>query len=137
MIRLIIPQVGQMAKLIHTPLQCYQLADYLNTRLRFTLPDVHQDLSNEYQLLNDSSNSLVLSVIKKAEERPGYVFRWYNALDQKDINHVDISFAQKIRYAELIDLKEDKINNLEIVDNGVVLSNIGPDKFVTLYVEFE
>ncbi len=34
-------------------------------------------------------------------------------------------------------LKEDKINNLEIVDNGVVLSNIGPDKFVTLYVEFE
>lgn len=130
-------QVGQKAKLIHTPLQCYQLADYLNTRLRFTLPDVHQDLSNEYQLLNDSSNSLVLSVIKKAEERPGYVFRWYNALDQKDINHVDISFAQKIRYAELIDLKEDKINNLEIVDNGVVLSNIGPDKFVTLYVEFE
>ena len=61
----------------------------------------------------------------------------YANIPLSSIEYERCDCKQSKDYWNEIDLKEEKMNDLEIVDNGVVLSNIGPDKFVTLYVEFE
>lgn len=114
--------------------QIYQYADYLNTRLRFTQFDVEKVLDVESELFSINSDG-VLSVVKKAEERSGYILRIYNGQHKQNISP-EITFNKQPSLVELVDLKEDTKERLIEVNEKVLLTNLGHNKFVTLYVEF-
>ena len=113
--------------------QVYQYSDYLNTRLRFTQFDVEKNLPVEYSLFNIAGTG-ILSLVKKAEKRDGYIIRIYNG-DYKRDNQVTITFEKTPRHVELVDLKEEFKDNLS--NEQIVLPKLEHNKFVTLYVELE
>ena len=125
--------VEQLAKQAVTPIEVYQYAEFLNSRLIFTLGDVEQTLPATFSLLEIEGN-LTLSILKKAENRPGYILRLYNGLLEKD-GHATIKFNQTIKVAEKVDLKEKTKEPLPINNDTIELESIGHAKFVTLYVE--
>lgn len=125
--------VAQLAKQAVTPIEVYQYAEFLNSRLIFTLGDVEQTLPASFSLLSITGN-LTLSVLKKAEDRPGYILRLYNGLLEEDGRAV-ITFKHPIKIAEKVDLKEKTKEPLSINNDTIELENIGHAKFVTLYVE--
>ena len=125
--------VAQLAKQAVTPIEVYQYAEFLNSRLIFTLGDVEQTLPASFSLLSITGN-LTLSVLKKAEDRPGYILRLYNGLLEEE-GRAAISFKHPIKTAEKVDLKEKTKEPLSINNDTIELENIGHAKFVTLYVE--
>lgn len=125
--------VAQLAKQAVTPIEVYQYAEFLNSRLIFTLGDVEQTLPASFSLLSITGN-LTLSVLKKAENRPGYILRLYNGLLEEE-GRAAISFKHPIKTAEKVDLKEKTKEPLSINNDTIELENIGHAKFVTLYVE--
>ena len=62
------------AKKATSPLQVYQYAEFLNSRLIFTLGDEPKELPTHYSLF-EIKGDLTLSIVKKAENRPGYIIR--------------------------------------------------------------
>lgn len=127
--------VAELAKQILSPVQVYQIADFLNSRLIFTLSDVDKTLPVTFSML-ETSGDLILSVIKKAEERPGYILRFYNG-KYKQISHSTIKFKHKIKLAEKVNLQEHCLDNLDIFNNSIEIKGIDHAKFVTIYIEFE
>lgn len=125
--------VAQLAKQAVTPIELYQYAEFLNSRLIFTLGDVEPTLPAEFSFFEITGN-LTLSVLKKAEDRPGYIIRLYNGLLIED-GHATITFKHEIKIAEKVDLKEKTKESLLIINDTIELENIGHAKFVTLYVE--
>lgn len=125
--------VAQLAKQAVTPIEVYQYAEFLNSRLIFTLGDVEQTLPASFNLLSITGN-LTLSVLKKAEDRPGYILRLYNGLLEEE-GRAAITFKHPIKTAEKVDLKEKTKEPLSINNDTIELENIGHAKFVTLYVE--
>ncbi|MTB64752.1 mannosylglycerate hydrolase [Streptococcus sp. zg-86] len=114
--------------------QVYQYSDYLNTRLRFTQFPVKKYLAVEHSLFQLKGTAL-LSVVKKAEERPGYIIRVYNG-DYKQMSQLDIEFVQKPTVLEIVNLKEDKKEEIILTDTTLRLPALAHNKFITLYVEF-
>ncbi|HGD7092168.1 TPA: mannosylglycerate hydrolase [Enterococcus faecium] len=125
--------VAQLAKQAVTPIELYQYAEFLNSRLIFTLGDVEPTLPAEFSLFEITGN-LTLSVLKKAEDRPGYIIRLYNGLFIEE-GYATITFKHEIKIAEKVDLKEKTKEPLPIINDTIELENIGHAKFVTLYVE--
>lgn len=128
-------KVANVVKQALTPVQVYQLADFLNSRLIFTLisDDVPQTLPVSYSLF-DTTGELTLSVVKKAEEREGIIIRLYNGNMQKVLSE-KLTFFRDVRCAELVDLKEETKVPLKVEDGEVVIEGVGHSKFVTVYVE--
>ncbi|MBF0779056.1 mannosylglycerate hydrolase [Streptococcus cuniculi] len=114
--------------------QVYQYSDYLNTRLRFTQFPVEKNLDTEYTLFQLTGNAS-LSIVKKAEERPGYIFRVYNG-DYHQSSQASVTFTVAPSFVELVDLKEERKEDLPVVDKTVTLLELSHNKFMTLYVEF-
>lgn len=127
--------VAELAKQILSPIQVYQTADFLNSRLIFTLSDVNKTLPVNYSLLQ-TEGSLIFSVIKKAEERPGYILRFYNGKYKQPCNEI-IQFTHKVTIAERVNLHEEYQEKLNIVNNCIELNKIEHGKFITIYVEFD
>ncbi|MGP5429096.1 mannosylglycerate hydrolase [Enterococcus malodoratus] len=125
--------VVQLAKQAVTPIEVYQYAEFLNSRLIFTLGDVEKTLPANFSHFEIEGN-LTLSVLKKAEDRPGYILRLYNGL-LKENGRAKITFNHAIKAAEKVDLKEETKEPLSIINDTIELENIGHAKFVTLYVE--
>lgn len=126
--------VGLIAKAYKTKLQIFEYAEFLNGRLIFPFNKVSRDLNQEFSLFN-TNNYLVLSTLKKADQRSGYVVRFYNA--SFNSKEDEIRFSKKPTRIELINLHENKITDLEIgKGNTVELPNIGHAKIVTLYYEY-
>lgn len=115
-------------------IQIYQYAEYLNTRLRFTQSPVPKELSSEYSLFTLSGNHN-LSIVKKAENRPGLIFRFYNG-DYKEISEGGIEFTKCPKHVEFVNLKEDVREKVAITNSKMKLPDLGHNKFITLYVEF-
>lgn len=126
--------VSVVAHAANTPIQVYEIAEFLNTRLRFTLSDVEKSLPTSFSLLS-TTGKLTLSVVKKAEERDGMIIRFYNGHLHETLNEV-ITFNRPVKHVETVDLKEETKKVLPIAQNKVELQNIGHSKFVTIYVEF-
>ncbi|MGM0173037.1 mannosylglycerate hydrolase [Enterococcus sp. DIV0800] len=125
--------VAQLAKQAVTPIEVYQYAEFLNSRLIFTLGEVAKTLPASFSLFEINGN-LTLSVLKKAEDRPGYILRLYNGLLNED-GQAAIKFSHALLSAEKVDLKEKTKEPLPINNDTIELENIGHAKFVTLYVE--
>lgn len=126
--------VAEIAKQAVTPVQVYQTAEFLNSRLIFTLATVAKTLPTSYSLLT-TDGQLILSVIKKAEERPGVILRFYNGNLQL-MQSETIQFNQPVSLVEKVNLNEEAIEKLSINNNSVRIENLSHAKFVTLYVEF-
>ena len=126
-------KVANVAKDALSPVQVYQLAEFLNSRLIFTLSDVPKTLPISYGLFETTGN-LVLSVVKKAEEREGIIIRLYNGNMQKVLSE-KLTFFRDVKCAELVDLKEEMKMKLKVEDGQVVIEGVGHSKFVNVYVE--
>lgn len=124
---------ANVAKKAVTPIQLYQYAEFLNTRLIFTLGDEPQTLPTSFSLA-EITGDLTLSVVKKAENRDGSIVRLYNGHLKEDAQ-ASLHFNHPIKKVETVNLKEERIEELPISSNTVHLENVGHAKFITLYVE--
>ncbi|MGM0215999.1 mannosylglycerate hydrolase [Enterococcus sp. AZ109] len=125
--------IANVAKQAVTPLQLYQYAEFLNTRLIFTLGDEPQILPTSFSLA-EVTGDLTLSVVKKAEDREGYILRLYNGHLKEEVKAA-IYFNHSVKKVEKVTLKEERIEDLTVTNNTIYLENITHAKFVTLYVE--
>lgn len=114
-------------------IQIYQNAEYLNTRLRFTQYTVSKTLKPFYSLFSRNGDS-VLSIVKKAEKRPGYILRFYNG-NYKQISKGKIEFAKQPMVVEFVDLKEETKKKIDVTSSIIELPDLGHNKFITLYTE--
>ena len=112
----------------------YQDAAYLNTRLRFVQTKVERYLPQEYSMLKITSNA-ILSLVNKAEFKDGIIFRFFNGDYHKD-NEISLEFKQTPKLVQIVNLKDERINELPITNNTVTVSNLKHNKFITIYVEF-
>lgn len=128
-------EVANTAKIVNTRPLVYEYADFLNSRLIFTQSAVQKDLPTSDSLFK-TSGYLTLSVIKKAEERPGMIIRLYNGHLYGELDEV-ITFKHPVKFAEWVDLKEVTHSTLEVDHNAVKVPTLAHAKFGTLYIEFE
>lgn len=126
-------KVTQLTKQALTPIEVYQYAEFLNSRLIFTLGDVEKVLPASFSLF-EIKGSLTLSVLKKSEDRPGYIIRLYNGQLKED-GRATITFNHNVKLVEQVDLKENAKGTLSLNCGTVALEHIGHARFVTLYVE--
>lgn len=125
--------VANKAKKATSPLQVYQYAEFLNSRLIFTLGDEPKELPTHYSLF-EIKGDLTLSIVKKAENRPGYIIRLYNGHVSETLN-TEVVFNHPVQLVEQVNLKEKRKRELSISDQKVLLEDISHAKFITLYVE--
>ena len=116
-------------------LELYQYAEYLNTRLRFTQFDVEKYLPLSNSLF-ETTGDLVLSTVKKAENRDGLILRYYNGNYQTP-ETIKIKVNQAVKLAELVNLKEETKQDLSVSSDCIVIPEVGHAKFISLYIEFE
>lgn len=126
-------RVAELAKEATTPVQVYQWAEFLNTRLNFTLgkEEKHLPVNNS---LFEIEGDLSLSVIKKAEEKKGYIIRLYNGHLNEALDS-SIRFNHPIEFVSIVDLKEEIHESLEISEQKITIKQLGHSKFITLYIE--
>lgn len=126
-------KVAQVAKKYNTPLQAFEYAEFLNGRLLFPFNRVARDLPQSDSVLGTNGN-LIISTIKKADERPGWVIRLYNggfaAVEDS------LFFKKIVKHAELVDLRENCKEELMVKEDKVLLPKLGHAKFISVYVEF-
>ena len=125
--------IDLLAKEYNTPIQVYEYADFLNGRLIFAQEDVEQTLANKKSFF-ETKGQLVVSAIKKCENRKGYIIRLYNGKDHKELGD-QIIFHTNISKAYYTNLKEENMEEIEVNDNTITIRPISHCKFVTLYVE--
>ncbi|MDE6182592.1 MAG: alpha-mannosidase, partial [Eubacteriales bacterium] len=123
--------IDTLAKKYNTPMQVYEYADFLNGRLIFSLEDVEKTLNNKLSLFQ-TTNNLVVSAIKKCEDKKGFIIRLYNGKDHKDIGE-QIKFNFNISKAYFTNLKEENIKEINVKDNTINIEPISHCKFLTLY----
>lgn len=128
-------KISNLAKSVNSPINVYQYSEFLNSRLIFTLDEVEQILPKKYSICNVSGD-LTLSIIKKAENREGYIFRFYNGQLLNTVSG-ELDFNIPIKYAEFVNLKEEKERVLDTNDNKLKIENLSHAKIVTLYIEFK
>ncbi len=122
-----------LAREYNTPVQVYEYADFLNGRLIFAQEDVEKTLDINKSLFETKGN-LVVSAIKKSEDKKGYIIRLYNGKNHKDIGD-EISFKFNVSKAYYTNLKEEITEEIAVSDNKVIINPISHCKFITLYVE--
>lgn len=125
--------IDTLSKKYNTPVQVYEYADFLNGRLIFAQEDVEQVLDSKKSLF-ETDNKLVVSAIKKCENRKGYIIRLYNGKNHKEIGD-NIKFNFDISKAYYTNLKEEFTEEININNNTINIEPISHCKFVTLYVE--
>ncbi|MBP2100148.1 mannosylglycerate hydrolase [Enterococcus rivorum] len=126
-------EVANIAKQANTPVQVYQVAEFLNSRLNFTLGDEVKELPVSYSLF-EMQGEMTLSVVKKAESQAGYIIRVYNGHMKEKLDEV-IRFKHPVKIVKEVNLKEEMIRELQVHHQAVAFSGIGHAKFLTLYVE--
>ncbi|WP_368390431.1 glycosyl hydrolase-related protein, partial [Thomasclavelia ramosa] len=125
--------IDTLAKEYNTPIEVYEYADFLNGRLIFAQEDEEQILPVTNSLF-ESENNLVVSAIKKSEDGEGYIIRLFNGKDHQDIGD-KLTFNFDISEAYYTNLKEEKIEQIDVVDNSVVIKSISHCKFITILIK--
>lgn len=127
--------VLQLAHSYYTPIEVYEYADFLNGRLLFVQEDGIPTLPATSTIAHLEHGMLVISAIKKHEEKDGYIFRLYNPYDNRAVSDM-LCMKKKIRTAYYVDLKENKKElPIRIEENKLYLEAIGHCKFISIYVE--
>jgi mannosylglycerate hydrolase len=99
----------------------------------FSEPEI-TGVKKSKESLFELKGNLVISAVKKAENRKGIIIRLYNAKHAIS-ESAYINFTRPIIYAAYLNLLEEEIGLPERDNNKVKLISIGPSKFVSLYVE--
>lgn len=127
--------IANTAKAYNTPVVAREYSEFLNGRLIFSEPEVEGTKEDSYSLFS-TENKLVVSAIKKAEDKDGYIIRLYNGQFHKEESDT-LVFTQNIKKAYYVDLKEEYADSIEVVDNTIQVKPLTHCKFTTIYVETE
>ncbi len=88
-------------------------------------------LSDTLSLVSSSNSAFVIETVKRAEDGDGIIVRGYESLGGKV--KTDVKFGFDVKSAEICDLQENKVSDLEVKDNAVKLT-ISNFEIVTLRV---
>jgi len=91
-------------------------------------------LPRDLSFVKIEPKELVISSIKKGENDEALIVRFYNISKKRVKGKVE--FYKNIKKIELVDLKEDKIEELEITDGNSVLMDVPNKRIVNLKVWF-
>ena len=127
--------IANLAKAYNTPVIAREYAEFLNGRLIFSQMEVEGDKSNTYSLFT-TKNKLVVSAIKKAENKDAYIIRLYNGKFHQDISD-QLVFSKKIKKAYYTNLKEEYEGNIKVDNHTISIKPLSHCKFVTIYVELD
>lgn len=126
-------EIANVTKQAKTKIQVYQYAEFLNSRLNFTLRNEIEHLLVSYRLFEIKGN-VVLSLVKKAESQAGHIIKVYNGRVQETLE-AERWFNHPVEKVKKVALKEAPKRELQIQNQTVLLSGIGHAQFITLYVE--
>lgn len=84
--------------------------------------------------LFESKNNLVISAIKKSEDDDGYIIRLFNGKDHQNIGD-KLTFNFDITEAYYTNLKEEKLERIDVVDNSIIIKAISHCKFITILIK--
>ncbi|TFH15286.1 MAG: alpha-mannosidase [Lentisphaerales bacterium] len=109
----------------------YKEAVRMNIPLKLIETSKHsgENLPLEKSFLEISDERLVVSALKKCEDRDGYILRLFNPTENRIESNVRIEKA--IKHVYLTDLNETRQEELTIGDAGVFTANAGSHKIVT------
>ena len=74
-----------------------------------------------------------MSAIKKAEDKEGYIIRLFNGKDHRKISDT-LTFNKPIQEAYYTNLKEEKIEDIEIQGSSIQIKELTHCQFITIYV---
>ncbi len=97
-------------KAYNTPVVAREYSEFLNGRLIFSEPEVEGTKEDSYSLFS-TENKLVVSAIKKSEDKDGYIIRLYNGQFHEEESDT-LVFTQNIKKAYYVDLKK---KNMQMV----------------------
>lgn len=126
-------EIVNTARRYTTPIEVYEYADFLNGRLIFAQEDVEQTLPKTYSLFT-SEHRLAISAIKKCEDEDAFIIRLFNPLNQEDVDDV-LTFETDIKEAYYVNLKEEKTEKIDVIDNRLNIKKLTHCKFVSVYVK--
>lgn len=92
------------------------------------------NLQSGSSLFSIESDDLVLSALKKSEDRQSYILRLFNPTDETV--DTEISFFKEIRRACMTNLNEERIGDLKIEKDRKVRISAGQNKIITIELEF-
>jgi alpha-mannosidase len=92
-------------------------------------------LPSTFSFLKIEPKSLILSAVKKCEDRNSLIVRFYNPTEKDTKGKIFI--AREIERARLLYLNEQPKKDLRIVDKNSVPINVNPKKIVTLELSFK
>lgn len=127
-------KLSQLARRFNTPVEIYEYARFLNGRLIFSQMETEGHNPAVCSLF-ETEGDLTVSAIKQEEDGQGIVIRLYNGLHQQAASG-KVRFTNTPRHVYELNLKEEKLRELPVKDNGVVLENLGHCKFITILAEF-
>ena len=127
--------IANYAKEYNTPVIAKEYAEFLNGRLIFSEMEKEGQEEKEYSLFT-TENKLIVSAIKKAEERNGYIIRLFNGQYHEDVSDV-LHFNKKVVNAYYTDLKEQKVEDISFESSRIVIKSLSHCQFITVYVETE
>lgn len=125
--------IDTLAKRYNSPLEVYTYSEFLNGRLIFSQME-KEGIRPKRRSLFETENHLVVSAVKKAEDGDGLIIRLYNGKDHQRVKDT-LKFYDSISEAYYTNLKEEKIEKIEIQNNTIKVKEISHCKFVTIYVK--
>lgn len=124
--------IDLVARRYNSDIEVYTYAPFLNGRLIFSQQEVAGQLPTSYSLFK-TENQLVVSAIKKAEDKEGYIIRLFNGKDHRKISDT-LTFNKPIQEAYYTNLKEEKIEDIEIQGSSIQIKELTHCQFITIYV---
>lgn len=125
--------IDTLAKTYNSPLEVYTYSEFLNGRLIFSQME-KEGTRQQRMSLFETENHLVVSAVKKAEAGDGLIIRLYNGKDHQKVKDT-LKFYNPISEAYYTNLKEEKIETIEIQNNTIKVKELSHCKFVTIYVK--
>lgn len=125
--------IDLLARRYNTDIEAYMYAPYLNGRLIFSEEEVDGLNKRTYSLF-ETENKLVVSAIKKAEDDEGIIIRLFNGKDHEKRSET-LTFNHNISEAYYTNLKEEKLEKLNIKNNTITTKELTHCQLITLYVK--
>jgi mannosylglycerate hydrolase len=105
-------EVGQITKRFFSPLQCYELTSFLNSRIRFIRNEpVGKKLPVQQGFLDISGSTAIVSALKKAEKDNHVIIRCFNDFIQNSATVVLPSDAESVDLDEVTPAQQEDMKH--------------------------
>ncbi|MDD8048236.1 MAG: mannosylglycerate hydrolase [Thomasclavelia sp.] len=125
--------VDTIAKDYNSKIEVYNYAPYLNGRLIFSQREIKGTNPIQNSLFK-TENRLIVSTIKKAEDNNGIIIRLFNGKNHCELNDT-ISFNTEVKEAYYTNLKEEKVEMIDVLNNTINVKTLGHCQFITICVK--